>query len=211
MLYESFCLNIHQFLFTGSLKQLSKAQITPWKCNLISSCFLHNTCKPYFVCWFLIKKRLWNLDFNYILLRPNVKFSHFFLTSADFSTGFYAFLHRPEKSNLNLWNIFSRLVCLNLYRPETRGNNMSHAETSAHCGAVGNLQLGRDAVYGVRIVSSDFLFFSINPCVEYSVTCQWSNYIGVINHVTKKVRVVISSAPPRAPQWQKGFFFVSMD
>ena len=73
---------------------------------------------------------------------------------------------------------------------------MSHAETSAHCGAVGNLQLGRHAVYGVRIVSSNFYgsssFSGIDPCAEYSVTCQFRfKYIRVINHVTKKFRVVI--------------------
>jgi hypothetical protein len=42
-------------------------------------------------------------------------------------------------------------------RFEARGNNMSHAETSAHCRAVGNLQLRGHAVYGVRIVSIENL------------------------------------------------------
>lgn len=41
-------------------------------------------------------------------------------------------------------------------RFETRGNNMSHAETSTYCRAVGNIQFRGHAVYGVWIVSSEF-------------------------------------------------------
>ena len=54
---------------------------------------------------------------------------------------------------------------------------MSYAETSTHCGIVGDIQLRRDAVYGVWIVSTLFCYYVgyyvLNPVVEESKEIQF--------------------------------------
>lgn len=77
-------------------------------------------------------------------------------------------LFRPKYSFKFMERSFISFVFLSLYRSETRGNNMSHAETSAHCRAFGNLQLRGHAVYGLWIVSTEFSSFSTASWTEFS-------------------------------------------
>lgn len=74
-----------------------------------------------------------------------------------YSAVFYEFFYGEKCARIWIHVAFADLILLFLsfHRFETGGNNMSHAETSAYCRAVGNLQLRRHAVYGVWIVSAD--------------------------------------------------------
>lgn len=50
-------------------------------------------------------------------------------------------------------SIFDSLLLVSASRPEEGGEHLSHAETPPHCGVAGDLQLGRDALHGVWVVS----------------------------------------------------------
>lgn len=58
---------------------------------------------------------------------------------------------------------------------------MPHAETSAHRGAAGNVQLGRNAVHGVRVVSMMNVICPLckwNPRRRDATPVRWFRILG---------------------------------
>lgn len=73
----------------------------------------------------------------------------------------FVFAHHTAGVSFHLFDMafdVSARACVCVYlcafRSEEGGEHLSHAEAPPHCRAAGDVQLGRDALHGVRVVSS---------------------------------------------------------